>query len=123
VEQASEGTREDPLLSIGPLTLTTKCVNGPSTVAIGIYGSTPASNASFGWGYTTTEGVASAEITSIDATPKNLLTFVDNALGEVAAGQVFYWDSGTTITFTFHAFVSDLFEECRLHGVALQAQA
>jgi hypothetical protein len=106
---------------MSPLTLTTKCVKGPSTLALGIYASTSAADATFGWGYTTSENVGTANLTSIDGTPKNLLTFLDNALGEVAAGQIFYRDPQTIITLSFQAFVSDLFSECRLHGVAVHS--
>ncbi len=120
VEQATEGSREDPLLSMSPLTLTTKCVNGPTTVALGIYASTSASNATFGWGYTRSDGVATAEFTSIDSTPKNVLTFSDNALGQVGAGEIVYRDPGTTITLTFQYFVTNLFNQCNVHGVAVQ---
>jgi hypothetical protein len=121
VEQAAEGAHEDPLLSMSPLTLTTKCVNGPTSIALGVYASTSASNASFGWGYTRSDNVATAEFTSINGTPKNVLTFSDNALGQVGAGEVVYRDPDTTITLTFQYFISNLFNECRLHGIAVQA--
>jgi hypothetical protein len=121
VVQAGEGAHVDPLLSMSPLTLTTKCVRGPTEIALGVYASTSASNATFGWGYTRSDNVATAEFTSINTTPNNVLTFNDNALGEVGAGEVVYRDPNTTITMTFQYFVSDLFNECRLHGVAVHA--
>jgi hypothetical protein len=114
------GSQDAPLLSMGPLSLSSKCVNGPSTMSIEIYASSSAEDTILGWAYTRAGGEAEAGIDFPIDTPSSVIEF-STEFSDAGAGEIVYSDDATAITLTFNYFVSAIGEVCILRGIALEA--
>jgi hypothetical protein len=114
------GTHEFPLLTMGPLTLTMACNKGGNlTIGIGALSSAP--GATVYLGFESSVPSASGQIFPMPGGESSVFVRTDAGTGEAGSGQVVYRDANTTITIPFGYFVSNLFGECRISGVALQS--
>jgi len=121
VEETVEGSHDHPLGTIGPLSLDLACNKAASSMTIGLTASSSAPGATIYAGFTTNDPLTGAEIYPLSGGKTDFFTRLDNGLGESGTGEMIYRDATTTITMTYGYFVSDLLDECRLSGAALQS--
>ncbi len=119
VKETTAGVHEHPLLTMGPLTLVMACNKGAS-LTIGIHAESSAPNATIYLGFENSQPTSSGQIFPFTEGESNPFARTDPATGEAGSGQLVYRDTNTTIAMPFGYFVSNLFEECRMSGVALQ---
>jgi hypothetical protein len=114
------GSHDFPLLTIGPLTLEMACNKGGS-LTIGITAISSAPGATVYAGFESSTPVSFGQIFPLTGGEASVFVRTDAATGEAGSGQLVYRDANTSIAIPFGYFVSDLFSECRISGVALQS--
>lgn len=112
------GGRNDPLLTIGPLTLEANCENTGLEIYVRIMASTSASGGRAVWGSSggSTGGIA------LSGTPQT--TVEQNATSATSAsgaGDLLYIDPTTTISLDFAYTASGPQQSCTIDAVALRA--
>lgn len=119
VKETTPGVHEHPLLTMGPLTLVMVCNKGGS-LTIGLHAESSAPGATIYLGFENSQPASSGQIFPFEKGESNPFARTDPATGEAGSGQLVYRDTNTTIAMPFGYLVSNLLEECRMSGVALQ---
>jgi hypothetical protein len=120
--QSTDGSNATNLLTMGPLTLGLTCQRSGSTQSLFITASSTASNASAGFGLSSSASPnASGADNGLTGSPTTVMTRSESVAGQAGGGELVYRDSSTTIALTFRYQLDRTVQKCQLFGVAVQA--
>jgi hypothetical protein len=113
----SGGGRDDPLLSIGPLTLKANCENTGLAIYLRILASTAASDGRAVWG---SSGGSAGRVELSGAPQVTVEQSALSASGASGAGDFLYVDATTTVAIDFAYTASGPQQSCTIDAVALR---